>query len=98
MKLKAKTAILYRGRSYKAGDELPTDSADMVSAWLRAGTAEYAERKPYVTPEIITESEGGEESSEDGTKEQEGEDIFKKGGKKKKSTAAADPDEAEAAR
>ena len=40
MALIAKTAILWRGRMYEAGQELPAAPADMVKAWLECGSAE----------------------------------------------------------
>lgn len=38
-KLKATTCILFQNRLYSAGDDLPTQDAAMVSAWLEAKTA-----------------------------------------------------------
>lgn len=37
--LKAITHILYNGRMYGPQEELPVDNAEMVEAWLDAGTA-----------------------------------------------------------
>lgn len=37
--LKAITHILYNGRMYEPQEELPVDNAEMVEAWLDAGTA-----------------------------------------------------------
>ena len=36
----AKRPILYRGRMYKAGENLPGDDAKMVAAWLENDSAE----------------------------------------------------------
>ena len=36
----AKRPILYRGRMYQAGDNLPGDDARMVDAWLENDSAE----------------------------------------------------------
>lgn len=38
-KLIAKRAILYRGRQYTPGEQLPGDDAAMVAAWLKAESA-----------------------------------------------------------
>lgn len=40
VKLIAKRSILYRGRQYMPGDELPAADPGMVEAWLRANSAE----------------------------------------------------------
>lgn len=37
--LKAITHILYNGRMYLPQEELPVDNAEMIEAWLNAGTA-----------------------------------------------------------
>lgn len=37
--LKAITHILYNGRMYEPQEELPVDNAEMVEAWVDAGTA-----------------------------------------------------------
>lgn len=40
-RLIAKRPILYLGRMYQAGEQLPGGDANMVAAWLRAGTAAW---------------------------------------------------------
>lgn len=50
-KLKAKRSILYLNRIYEAGEELPTYDADLINAWLEAGSAEYDGEEIRATPE-----------------------------------------------
>lgn len=38
-KLIARTYILHDSRQYKPGEQLPANKADMVTAWIEAGTA-----------------------------------------------------------
>lgn len=40
-RLIAKRPILYLGRMYQDGEQLPGGDANMVAAWLRAGTAAW---------------------------------------------------------
>ena len=42
-KLIAKQSILFESKLYSPGAELPTKNADMVKAWLDAGTAVWVE-------------------------------------------------------
>lgn len=39
MILTAMRSVLYRSTQYEAGDALPADNADMVEAWIQAGSA-----------------------------------------------------------
>lgn len=41
--LLAQTFILYHAHQYKPGDELPGNDPAMLEAWLKAGTAAWAE-------------------------------------------------------
>lgn len=43
--LTALRPILYLARQYKAGDSLPVNNAEMVEAWIAAGSAEWKEKK-----------------------------------------------------
>ena len=67
----AKRPILYRGRMYKAGENLPGDDAKMVAAWLEndsaglCGEAKGADRggqeagqEPENPPEVSGDTEG----------------------------------------
>lgn len=38
--------ILYEGREFKTGEELPRYDADMVAAWLKYGSAKVLEKEP----------------------------------------------------
>ena len=49
-KLIAKTLILYNGRMYAIGEELPTNNPQMVEAWLLAGTAVWKDAEETNTP------------------------------------------------
>lgn len=74
-KLIAIYPILYRAHQYKVGDELPTQDAEMVKAWLEAHTAEWEGGKaPMETAEEA--EEGGakdpeEKAAEAGTGQQQ---------------------------
>ena len=50
-KLKAKRSILYLNRLFEAGEELPTYDAELVNAWIEAGSAEYEGEEIRTTPE-----------------------------------------------
>lgn len=45
-RLIARLPVLYRSIQYRAGDTLPADNADMVQAWLDAGSAFWHEDDP----------------------------------------------------
>lgn len=56
MKLIAKIDILYHGKIYEAGSELPQNDEPMRKAWLSAGTAYYPEEaKAEEAHEEVTE-------------------------------------------
>ena len=43
--LTALRPILYLARQYKVGESLPANDAEMVEAWIAAGSAEWREKK-----------------------------------------------------
>ena len=49
-KLVARAVILYNGRLYAIGEELPTNNPQMVEAWLAAGTAVWKNAEEVNTP------------------------------------------------
>lgn len=55
----AKRPILYRGRMYKAGENLPGDDAKMVAAWLENDSAELC-------GEAKSADQGGQEPPQEG--------------------------------
>lgn len=64
----AKRPILYRGRMYQAGDNLPGDDTRMVEAWLENDSAERsgeAQDNATAAQEPPKEPEKGPEVSED---------------------------------
>lgn len=64
----AKRPILYRGRMYKAGENLPGDDAKMVAAWLENDSAELcgeAKSADRGGQEAAQELENAPEVSED---------------------------------
>ena len=64
----AKRPILYRGRMYQAGDNLPGDDTRMVEAWLENDSAERsgeAQDNATAAQEPPKEPEKGREVSED---------------------------------
>lgn len=72
-KLIAIYPILYRAHQYKVGDELPTQDAEMVKAWIEAQTAEWEGGK---APKETAAEEGGakeqeEKAAEAGTEQKE---------------------------
>lgn len=46
MKLIALYPILYHSKTYRIGEELPPNDADMTAAWLEAGTAKWMDEAP----------------------------------------------------
>lgn len=71
----AKRPILYRGRMYKAGENLPGDDAKMVAAWLENDSAELcgeaksadrggqeAAQEPENAPEVSEDQGAGNEA------------------------------------
>lgn len=67
-KLTAKRPILYRGRMYSAGEQLPGDDAKMVDAWLKHGSAELADTSGNATASVSVESESTPPSADTGGK------------------------------
>lgn len=53
--------ILYHARQYRVGETLPTNDADMVAAWLEAGTAKWRDGE---SPEPDKEKEAVPETTE----------------------------------
>lgn len=49
-KLIARAAILYNGKLYAIGEELPTNNPQMVDAWIAAGTAVWKNVEEVTTP------------------------------------------------
>lgn len=77
----AKRPILYRGRMYKAGENLPGDDAKMVAAWLENDSAELcgeaksadrggqeAAQEPENAPEV-SEDQGAGNEAQGGTED-----------------------------
>lgn len=56
MRLIAKIPILYRGKQYKEGEELPTDDAEMIKLWEKAGSVK-------IVSDGETEEKGAAENS-----------------------------------
>ena len=83
----AKRPILYRGRMYQPGDQLPGDDTAMVSAWLENKSAEQYgdEQEQPQEPENVQEvsedqdaengAQGGQERPREGKTEADGEMI-----------------------
>ena len=46
MILTALRPVLYRSKQYRAGDALPADKAEMVDAWIEAGSAVWTDGVP----------------------------------------------------
>ena len=60
-KLVAKKPIQYGGRMYAPGERIPAHDAEMVAAWLKAGTAEWAGGPPVpAAPQYADESPANE--------------------------------------
>ena len=82
----AKRPILYRGRMYKAGENLPGDDAKMVAAWLENDSAELcgeAKSADRGGQEAAQEPENAPEVSEDqgaGNEAQGGQEPPQEGG------------------
>ena len=49
-RLTAKQNIIFKSKNYAPGDELPTNDASMVEAWLAAGTAVLIDDEQTNTP------------------------------------------------
>ena len=60
-KLVAKKPIQYGGRMYAPGERIPAHDAEMVAAWLKAGTAEWAGGPPApAAPQQADEGQANE--------------------------------------
>lgn len=77
----AKRPILYRGRMYRAGENLPGDDAKMVAAWMENDSAELcgeaksadrggqeAAQEPENAPEV-SEDQGAGNEAQGGTED-----------------------------
>lgn len=71
-KLIAIYPILYRAHQYKVGDELPTQDAEMVKAWLEAHTAEWEGGKGPMETAVEDEEAGAEGPEEKAAEAQSG--------------------------
>lgn len=62
----AKRPILYRGRMYQAGDNLPGDDARMVDAWLENDSAERCGESQDNAPDAAKNTQDGAKGGQDG--------------------------------
>lgn len=62
----AKRPILYRGRMYQAGDNLPGDDARMVDAWLENDSAERCGESQDNAPDVAKNTKDGAKGGQDG--------------------------------
>ena len=62
----AKRPILYRGRMYQAGDNLPGDDARMVDAWLENDSAERCGESQTNAPDGATGTQDGAQNTQGG--------------------------------
>lgn len=62
----AKRPILYRGRMYQAGDNLPGDDARMVDAWLENDSAERCGESQDNAPDVAKNTQDGAKGGQDG--------------------------------
>ena len=62
----AKRPILYRGRMYQAGDNLPGDYARMVDAWLENDSAERCGESQNNAPDGAKGTQDGAQNTQDG--------------------------------
>ncbi len=62
----AKRPILYRGRMYQAGDNLPGDDARMVDAWLENDSAERCGESQNNAPDGAKGTQDGAQNTQDG--------------------------------
>lgn len=60
----AKRPILYRGRMYQAGDNLPGDDARMVDAWLENDSAERCGESQDNAPDVAKNTQGGQDGAQ----------------------------------
>ena len=62
----AKRPILYRGRMYQAGDNLPGDDARMVDAWLENDSAERCGESQDNAPDVAKNTQDGQDGAKGG--------------------------------
>ena len=62
----AKRPILYRGRMYQAGDNLPGDDARMVDAWLENDSAERCGESQDNARDVAKNTQDGAKGGQDG--------------------------------
>ena len=62
----AKRPILYRGRMYQAGDNLPGDDARMVDAWMENDSAERCGESQNNAPDGAKGTQDGAQNTQDG--------------------------------
>lgn len=68
----AKRPILYRGRMYQAGDNLPGDDARMVDAWLENDSAERCGESQDNAPDVAKNTQGGQDGAQNTQGTQDG--------------------------
>ena len=68
----AKRPILYRGRMYQAGDNLPGDDARMVDAWLENDSAERCGESQDNAPDVAKNTQDGAKGDQDGAQNTQG--------------------------
>ena len=68
----AKRPILYRGRMYQAGDNLPGDDAKMVDAWLENDSAERCGESQNNAPDGAKGTQDGAKGTQDGAQNTQG--------------------------
>ena len=74
----AKRPILYRGRMYQAGDNLPGDDAKMVDAWLENDSAERCGESQNNATDGAKGTQDGAKGTQDGAQNtQDGQDGAK---------------------
>lgn len=65
-RLIARRPVLYQGRQYEPGETLPAYDANMVGAWLRAGSAEMvSDAEPEENPAGNDNGQDGQNNTED---------------------------------
>lgn len=68
----AKRPILYRGRMYQAGDNLPGDDAKMVDAWLENDSAERCGESQNNATDGAKGTQDGAKGTQDGAQNTQG--------------------------
>ena len=73
--------ILYHSHQYKIGEELPVNDADMVAAWIEAGTAKWTdgdEPEPEAVKAVPKTAEPGRTGQASSGSETDGDDLVGK--------------------